>query len=329
MRQAYNEKNAACGGDDMTRRVLFFRNFLWFTGGHLKVWDYFNHVRSSGDHSAHIHFSRESLWDASNPWLALRGEAVRSWREFAAEARFLAGLDWQMIDAAERERSPVPVINLIQHVRHGRAGDPRYAFLRHRAIRICVGEEIRASIDATGQVNGPAFTILNGLNLEPRQLALRGSAEPESDILVAAIKQPELGAQLARRLQREGRRVELLAAPLLRADYLERVARARVTVFLPNPAEGLYLPPLEGMALGTLVVCARVPGTEYCRAGDNCFYPEYSLDALQAAAEAAAALGPGQRARLLAQADEAVARHDLAKERKAFLDILRHVDELW
>jgi glycosyltransferase involved in cell wall biosynthesis len=223
----------------------------------------------------------------------------------------------------------VPIVNLLQHVRHGRPGDRRYPFLRHRAIRICVGEEVRASVAATGQVNGPLFAILNGLNLEERHWGLRGKVAPEIDILIAAIKQPEIGRQLAARLRPEGRRLELLDAPLLRADYLDRVVRAKVTVFLPNPAEGLYLPPLEGMALGTLVVCARVPGTEYCQDGYNCFYPDYTLEALQAAAEAAVALDDAQRARLLAQANEAVARHDLQKERKAFLDILRNVDQLW
>jgi glycosyltransferase involved in cell wall biosynthesis len=141
--------------------------------------------------------------------------------------------------------------------------------------------------------------------------------------------QPELGAQLVTRLKREGRRLELLAAPLLRADYLDRVVRARVTVFLPSPVEGLYLPPVEGMALGTLVVCARVPGTEYCRDGYNCFYPGYSLDALHAAAEAADALSGAERGRLLRQASEAVARHDLQAERKAFLEIRRNVSQLW
>lgn len=312
----------------MAKRVLFFRDFLCFTGGHLKVWDYFNHVRSSPGHSAHIHFSKESLWDARNPWLELREEAVTAWRDFPRDVFFLAGLDWQVLDPAERDRPGAPVVNLIQHVRHGWPHDPRYAFLRHRAVRICVGEEIGASIRATGQVNGPVFVIPNGLNLA-EHAALRGTLEPDTDLLIAALKQPALGAQLAAGLQRPGRKLELLDAPLLRNEYLDKVLRARVTVFLPNAAEGLYLPPAEGMALGTLVVCARVPGTEYCRDGYNAFHPEYTLDAMRAAAEAALALSDAERKRMLAQANQAVARHDLQKERKLFLEILRDVDRLW
>jgi len=310
------------------RSVLFFRNFLEFTGGHLKVWDYFNHVRSSGDHSAHICVSQESVWNKSNPWLGLRSQAVASWRDAPSDVLFMAGLDWLVMDPAERDRPAAPIINLIQHVSHGHPNDPRYAFLKHRAIRICVGEEIGASIVESGQVNGPLFVILNGLNLT-RHLELRGKVAPETDILIAALKQPALGSQLAASLAQARRKVELLGAPLLRDDYLDRVVRAKVTVFLPNPAEGLYLPPAEGMALGTLVVCPRVPGTEYCQDAYNCLYPEYTLESLRSAAEAALALSESQRRRMLEHANEAVMRHDLRRERESFLEILRNVDQLW
>jgi glycosyltransferase involved in cell wall biosynthesis len=312
----------------MTKRVLFFRDFLAFSGGHLKVWDYFNHVRASGDHSAHIHFSKASVWDESNPWLALRGETVSSWREFRRDILFLGGLDWRMMDAAEREQPASPVVNFVQNVKHGWPENPRFQYLKHRAIRICVGEEIGASIRATGQVNGPVFVIPLGLNLG-QAIGLRGTVETDTDILIAALKQPAAGAELAELLRRPGRRLELLTAPLPRDAYLAKVLRARVTVFLPNPAEGVYLPPLEGMALGTLVICARVPGTEYCRDGDNCFYPEYSTEALRASAESALALGDAERRRLLAQAASTAANYDLLKERRAFLEILRNIDQLW
>ena len=38
--------------------VLFYRDFKRFTGGDLKVWDYFNHVRSSPRHTALVRFTR-------------------------------------------------------------------------------------------------------------------------------------------------------------------------------------------------------------------------------------------------------------------------------
>ena len=308
--------------------MLFYRDFRAFTGGHLKVWDYFSHVAASGDHEARICFSPETLWDESNPWLALRGVAQAAWRDVRPDVCFLAGLDWNVMPAAQRDAGSVPVINLVQNVRHGWPDDPRFSFLRHRAVRICVGEEIRASIAATGRVNGPVFVIPLGLDLGSRA-APADDAARDIDVLIAALKQPALGAQLAQSLRRPGRRVELSDSLRPRREYLERVARARVTVFLPSEGEGVYVPPLEGMALGTLVVCPDVPGTEYDRDGENCLRPAYSAEALRDAAERALALDAGARRRMLSHASATVAKYDLAEERTRFLAILRNLKALW
>ena len=310
------------------RSVLFYRDFGGFAGGHLKVWDYFCHVAASGDHEARICFSPGTLWDESNPWLALRNAAQAAWCDVRPDVYFLGGLDWNVMDAAQRDAGSVPVINLVQNVRHGWPDDPRFAFLRHRAVRICVGEEIRASIAATGRVNGPVFVIPLGLDLGPRTAPPEGAAH-DIDLLIAALKQPALGAQLAQSLRRPGRRVELSDTLRPRREYLERVARARVTVFLPLEREGVYVPPLEGMALGTLVVCPDVPGTEYDRDGYNCLRPPYSAEALHDAAERALALDEGTRRRMLSNAAATVAKQDLAEERSQFLAILRNLKALW
>ena len=50
------------------KTVLFHRNYQRFQGGHLKVFHYFEHVRSSSSYNARIRFSSNSVWDASNPW---------------------------------------------------------------------------------------------------------------------------------------------------------------------------------------------------------------------------------------------------------------------
>src|SRR6185503_10470601 len=55
-------------GGGQIARVLFYRDFKRFTGGDLKVWDYFNHVRSSPNHTAQVRFSADSVWDETNPW---------------------------------------------------------------------------------------------------------------------------------------------------------------------------------------------------------------------------------------------------------------------
>ena len=180
----------------------------------------------------------------------------------------------------------------------------------------------------TGLPRGPLVVIPNGVDLD--LLPAAGDAEPATDVLVLALKQPDLGRELARRLERPARRVDLLLERLPRPGFLDRMATARTTVFLPNESEGFYLPALEGMALGTLVVCPDCVGNRsFCLPGENAFRPDYTLDDLVRAAEAALAMGPDEADRLRANARRTAERHSLPRERQAFLDVLHNVDQLW
>jgi hypothetical protein len=53
------------------------------------------------------------------------------------------------LDPAVRAESAVPIINLVQHVKHACENDPlgRNRFLPHKAIRICVSPEITQAIE--------------------------------------------------------------------------------------------------------------------------------------------------------------------------------------
>ena len=311
------------------KEVLFYRNFKKYQGGHLKVWDYFLHVLSSPDHTAKVRFSANSVWDERNPWRGMRGYTIGPDTPANPDILFLDGRDWESLPEEERKSSRVPIINFIQHVRHGFADNPRYAFLQHRAIRICNSEETADSIRSTGRVNGPIFTIPYGLERElfPKPIPF---AEKDLDFLIVAIKQPKLGRRLRRRLWRPGRRNQLLVDPVLRRDFLDLMNRARVSVFLPHQTEGFYIPALEGMALDTFVVCPDCVGNRsFCLPEHNCFRPELASGAIRGAAEAALRLEPSEVATYLANARETFARHDLMRERKDFLEILNQVDQLW
>jgi len=308
------------------RKVLFLRDFRVFTGGHLKVWDYFNHVRSSPGHEAWVRWSPHSIWDSTNPWRHSRHRGVPSGVPFDADILLVGGVDWLSLDTAELARRDVPVINLVQHVTHADPSNVRFQFLSRPAIRLCVSEAVATAIAATGQVNGPVYTIPNGVDVG----GVTGRETPDVDLLVVANKSPSLGARLQVRLQRAGLRVELVTVARPRAEFLRSLARARVTVFVPNPLEGFYLPALEGMAIGTLVVAADCVGNRsYCHDGVNCFRPERSEDALVAGAEAALAMGQGRRGAMVAAARQTARAHSLGAERASFLEILRDVDRLW
>ena len=288
-------------------------------------------MRSSPSHTAHVRFSAESVWDATNPWNDARECIVGPDQDVDFDVVFLSGTDWRrLIPEEQRPRYSKPVINLIQHVRHACEDDTlgRHMLLRHSAIRICVSKEVERAILGSGRVRGPVFTIPDAIDVaEVRRLA--GSAPRDLDVLVAANKQPELGAAIARRLQAGGHEVELADTRIPRAELIGMMGRARVTVMAPNPKEGFYLPAVEAMAAGTAVVCPDCIGNRsYCLDGENSLRPAYDEDAIVAAAERV--LGDAAlRARLTEAAGPTADAHDLAVERRAFLEILDRVDELW
>jgi len=308
--------------------VLFYRNFRGFSGGHLKIWDYFNHVLHSPHHFPQIYFSRESRWDDTNPWLKLRHKTLKNWPSTQPDILFLAGLDWLALGGSQRQWS-CPIINLIQGVKHGQRSDKRFTFLKHKAIRICVSEEVASAITESGQVNGPVFTIPNGIDIENLPTPL-DNCQKDWDILIAALKQPEFGLQVERYLAKPDRRINVLAHYVPRPEFLSKINRAKVTVFLPHSTEGFYLPALEGMALGTLVICPDCIGNRsFCLQGDTCFRPEYRLKNILAAITSALELSPNQREKLLINAKKTVSQHNLTKERQAFLRILSNAPQVW
>jgi glycosyltransferase involved in cell wall biosynthesis len=308
------------------RSVLFFRDFRRFHGGHLKVWDYFNHTLAAPGFEPRIAFAERTRWTPDNPWLGAREHVAEDWRAVDPAAFFVAGRDWRMLDDHPRAKQ-APVINLIQGLRHADPAGNRFEFLGRRAIRICVSDEVRRALEGTGAVEGPMLVVPNGVDLDEIASA---PAAPGIDLLIVAIKQPVLGRALEGRLRRDGRSIEVLTERVERPDFLERLRQASVTVFLPLEEEGFYLPALEGLAAGTLVVCPDCVGNRsFCLPGENSFRPEYNEDALAEAAEAALAAPAEGRAKLLAGARETADSHSLAAEREAFLGILGELDHLW
>lgn len=309
--------------------VAFHRNFQRFQGGHLKVFHYFEHVRSSPLYEARISFSADSLWDASNPWSELRETVISSEDAARADVLFLAGMDWRSLEPGRRVDSPVPIVNLIQGFRHTRLGDAAYEFLEHRAIRLCVSAEIEERLRSLGFVQGPILTVPIALDLEQLP-APRAAEERDIDCVVLAVKDREQGRSLARRLKRRGHSVLLVDQPLPRDRLLGAMARARVSVHLPAKVEGAYLPALESMALGALVVCPDCLGNRsFCRDGETCLVPVRNEDAILEATCAALSESADALAPLLAAARLECASRTLDAERARFLEILGRVDELW
>lgn len=86
------------------RVVLFHRHFRRFKGGHLKVWDYFNHVRHADGFAPRVEFSPNSTWDPTNPWYGSPPELIGRASDGRFDVRFLGGVDWRALTEKERER---------------------------------------------------------------------------------------------------------------------------------------------------------------------------------------------------------------------------------
>lgn len=315
-----------------SKTVLFYRNFDRFSGGHLKVWDYFTHVLHSPNHVPFIYFySNPTVWDASNPWKGIDPTLIVSSPIAHPDAIFIDGLDWQTLDPISRQKSPIPIINLVQHIRHADPDNLRHPFLKCKAIRICVSEEVKVSLLKTGWVNGPLFAIPNGIDLSALSPSMN-CPQKDVDILIAALKEPNFGYALKHHLETSGQKIQVLTAQRPRSEYLQQVARAKITIFLPNrqEGEGFYLPALEGMALGTLVICPDCVGNRsFCLPGYNCFRPGYNLESILEDVDQANRLSETQLGQMLTHARQTAMNHSLHQERQAFWEILNQIDQLW
>lgn len=310
--------------------VLFYRDYLRFQGGHLKVWHYFNHLNQSGLYKPLISFSHRSIQDSTNPWFGI--DSLNFWSPVDIDILFLAGLDWEVALTSTdflKNQSNLPVINLIQGLSHADPNDIKYNFLSERAIRICVSRQVAQAIEDTGCVNGPVFTIPNGIDLNnfPQQLSVY---EKEIDVLIVAIKKPELGLHLQKKLGLPVKKTKVITDLLPRAIFLDLLNKSKTCVCLPHFAEGFYLPALEAMALGAIVVCPDCIGNRsFCLDKYNCFAPTYNQDSILAALKQALSLSIEERENILLNASATVRHHDLQGERKQFIDIMNNIKNLW
>ncbi len=307
----------------MTRIVLFRRRYLAYAGGHGKVWDYFQHFMSSGLYEPLIHFTPDSVMDDSNPWRALPEHIVTRWEPARADLLFVEGGDWE--DVPSDLPGEIPIINLVQHVRHADPRQPRYQYLPRRAIRICVSAQVSTAILATGKVRGPVFTIPCGIDL-PIPDAGRLATPADGKVVIGALKDPAVGLRLADSLRRRGIEVDLLVDLLPRLEFLSHLAEAGIVVLLPQRTEGFYLPGLEAMALGVPVIMPDCIGNrEYARHGENCFIAD-----LDGVAIAIRLLRSGDTAvRMAAAGKETAGRYTLAREGQEFARLLQGVEDLW
>ena len=326
-------------GGDAPRSVWFHRKYARLNGGRVKHSHYFDHVARMPGFTPRIAFSGEPPNEAlarecAERWPAGDGGAVERWAPGRGDVLFLAGLDWRFLSSWGLGDLPHPRINYVQHVRHAHDGTELHRYLAQRAVRICVSQEVADAIAATGRVRGPIVTIPNGVDLSPFDSADDGSptgfeARPTA-VTIVGYKRPGLARDLSARLDAEGIEHRLLADFLDRGAFFDRLAGSRVAVCLPNAEEGFYLPALEAMALGCLVVTLDCIGNRgFCRDEWTCLVEEPDADSLCEGVKGALRMAAPERGRMHRHARDTVVRHSLESERARFHEVLGDVDRLW
>ena len=303
---------------------MFHRDYKGFTGGHLKVWEYFQHIQSSDDFSAEIFFTNDSSW-VNNPWIEIKDQCLEKWEPEKSDILFIAGMDWLALSEKQRRFPPSPVINFIQHVRHADPAHPLFKFLKYPATRICVSQQVADAIQATGRVNGSIFVNPNGIDqaLLPDPLAMEFK---DIELLILGLKNPELTVKLSEKLSEMEIKNTYIIKHLPRNEFLSLINRAQNTVFLPTLTEGFYLPALEAMYLETFVICPDCIGNRgFCLDNRTCLRPRYALKDILWSIENALRMDDAQRALIINRAKKLSLEYSIIRERKGFLQLLHSI----
>lgn len=321
------------------RTVWFYREYRRLTGGHLKHSHYFDHVQRTPGFAPRIAFGEAPRDEArvreqARLWPSGGRVAAERWTPQRQDLLFLAGVDWRYLERSGLQGLDNPRINFVQHVRHAHEGTELYGYLSERAVRICVSQEVADAIVATGRTRGPVLAIPNGVDVVPYRQAPDGTpagfgARPRA-VTIAGYKRPDLARVLSERLNAARIEHRLLVDFLDRDAYLALIAESRVVVCLPRAEEGFYLPALEAMASGAVVVTLDCIGNRsFCRHDDNCLIAAPEPGSLLGETRRALALSDAKRGRMHRQARATTAAHSLAAERARFQAVLAQIDQLW
>lgn len=304
-------------GGEITHNMemLFLRRRGRFAGGHLKLRDYLEHTATSGIYRPILCLSGQ--YDATVPGTDYFANlaCLKLDHPRPAQAYFIAGEDWRMLDDAGIDVTGKPIVNLIQGFRHVEPGSFLRACLARPATRICVSTALADVIRPLA--NGPIHIAPTAIS--PPMAKNCNSAT--TDIFIAGLKNPILAKDIFARLSGAWR-IDLATEHLPRVEYLERIARARVVVLLPMRQEGFFLPPLEAMHLNAATVTCDCLGLrDYCIDNVNCLLAPFDPDAIAAAAHRLLEDGI-LRGKIVAGGRATIGVRTIDKEQIAYLDLL-------
>ena len=297
-----------------TLKFSFHRDYKHYTGGHQKFRDYLLHTVSHANTECSLFVQKQC---SIMPDFFNHLDNVNYQQQYTPEQAdivFLAGIDWRhYLQHFSKEQ---PIINLIQHVRHGEEGSELFSFLQYKALRICVSDAVRDAI--APYANGDCVTIPMGHDFPNL------SASKDVDLYVLGKKNPDFAGRIAEWARRRNMVVHIDSELVTRDVVLSNMARSKITLALPNPTEGFFLPGIEAMALSArAIVPDCIANREYCQPFTNATLCEYTESAcIRAIEQAIDRLQTPMQVFEKFRGTRLARQYTLDKERKAYHKLL-------
>jgi glycosyltransferase involved in cell wall biosynthesis len=299
------------------QKILFLRKFKKASGGQIKVRDYFMHCLHHPGLDPYLFLKPDSDNKADEVWNDIpKDRIVSNVQVEKYDMVFIGGGDWRRFPEAIDGKKKI--INLIQHVKHGNKKGRLFQYLERSAFRICVSQEVAEAI--APYANGEIVVINNGI---PLDIFTKNAEKVENSILIWARKNPKLGKKLHEKLGIQNEHVSLLLDNVPREEFARRLGKTDIFVPLPNETEGFYLPAIEGMASGCVVVCSDAIGNRsFCKHGETCLMPGFDDFDGHVRMVSLLLAEPSYKERIRRRGGEIAQTFSLASERKAFYKFL-------
>lgn len=237
-----------------------------------------------------------------------------------------------LIEAAISESLGENLFHLVQGTRHANPSwqdGLNYRLLHRPMHRIAVTPQVFDAITPVANDRYPVTTILEGHNAawfsgRPQVSNAAPTRRHPQRVLYTTWKS-DIGDRVATMLAKDPRFAFIAIRREIGWQSLRnRYHGADIFLCAPGPEEGFYLPGLEAMAAGAVVVSAAVGGNRaYLRPAENAVLADYDdslshVDALIRIAE-----DPALRSLLIAGGYRTVDDHTLARECTEFAELLK------
>ena len=115
-----------------------------------------------------------------------------------------------------------------------------------------------------------------------------------------------------------------------RQGFLRQLGASHLALCIPRQEEGFYLPALEAMNLGCLVVTADCIGNRsFCLHEQNCLVADYNAESFCDATVKALGLNATKSEQILSAARDTARAYSLESQRAKYHDLLKNIDQLW